>query len=260
MKLDGIAHDIQGDGEWLLMIIGIGAPRQSWSLQIDDLAQRFRCITFDNPGIGESDGLPGSPTTADLAATAARLLGLLGVERAHVLGVSMGGAIVQQLALDHPALVDRAAIVCSWAACDDYLTRCFEIMRDIAASHDGAGWSVPVQRFLSLIGFAQASFTERFEIVAAIEKAVAEATEAGREELAATFVAQANACLGHDTRAPADNQGAMPDPGRRGRPVHAGPSFARSGGRDPGRHLRRDERLRPRDVLRARGRVQPADC
>ncbi len=201
MKQDGIAYEITGSGACLLMINGIGAPKESWAPQLDDLSSEFRCITFDNPGIGDSDALPADFTTADMAKAAAGLLTGLGVERAHVLGVSMGGAIAQELALNHPAMVERAALVCSCAACDRYLERCFTIMRDMAETEGdkGDGWSVAVQQFLSLIGFAHGDFLERFATIDAIERMVADAVAAGKEESAAVFAAQANACLRHDT-------------------------------------------------------------
>jgi len=201
MKRDGLAFDVHGDaGDWLLMINGIGAPRGSWALQIDDLSQRFRCITFDNPGIGESDVWSSDLTSASMADSAAQVLDIAGVERAHIMGVSMGGAIAQQLMLRHPGRVEKAMVVCSWAACDRYLDRCFTIMRDMAAADARPSWSVSVQKFLSLIGFTKTDFAERYESIQAIEDMVEAAARDGHEEKASTFVAQANACLGHDTR------------------------------------------------------------
>lgn len=199
---DGIAYDIAGDGDWLLMINGIGAARGSWALQIEDLSRHFRCITFDNRGMGESDKPPGPYTTRTMAADAARLLDRLGVKRVHVLGVSMGGAIAQELALLRPELIDRLVIVCSWAACDRYLARCFDIQKDIALSvgRQGAGWSVAVQRFLSLIGFAREDFAGRWDLIADGERQVADALAAGNEPAYEYYVAQADACLTHDTR------------------------------------------------------------
>ncbi len=203
MKHEGIAYDIRGEGEWLLMVNGLGAPKESWVLQIDDLARHFRCITFDNRGMGESDKPDGPYTTRAMAEDAARLLRHLGVGRAHVLGASMGGAITQELAINYPDLVDRLVISCSWPSCDRYLERCFVILKETALSEGkrGPGWSIPVRRFLSLIIYARDDFVDAWKLIAEADKEVADVLAAGQEPDYRPFVAQADACLAHDTHA-----------------------------------------------------------
>jgi pimeloyl-ACP methyl ester carboxylesterase len=200
---DGIAYDIRGDGDWLLTINGIGAPKESWEQQIGDLARSFRCIVFDNRGMGESEKPPAPYTTRAMADDAARLLRHLGVERAHVLGASMGGAIAQELAIACPDLVDRLVIASSWPACDRYLERCFVILKETALSEGkrGPGWSIPVRRFLSLIMYARRDFAGAWQMIADGEKEVADVLAAGNEPDYRYFVAQADACLAHDARA-----------------------------------------------------------
>lgn len=202
MEHAGFGYDIRGDGDWLMMINGIGAARDSWALQIDDLSRRFRCITFDNRGIGDSPLTPGPYTTRQMADDAAALVKGLGVGRMHVMGVSMGGAIAQEFALNYPELVDRLAIVCSWAACDRYLERCFTILKHLALSEGpkGRGWSTVMGRFLALIAYARDDFANAYDLIEAGEKDAAEAIAAGREQPFEGFAAQADACLGHDTR------------------------------------------------------------
>jgi pimeloyl-ACP methyl ester carboxylesterase len=99
-------------------------------------------------------------------------------------------------------MVDRLAVVCSWAACDRYLERCFVIMKEMALSEGakGAGWSNAVQRFLSLIGFARDYFYDGIKLIDETEAGAAAAVAAGREQNHLGFVAQADACLSHDTR------------------------------------------------------------
>jgi pimeloyl-ACP methyl ester carboxylesterase len=199
---DGTAYDIRGEGENLLLINGIGAARESWALQIGDLAAKFRCVTFDNRGVGDSEISAGPYTTRQLADDAARLMRTLKIDRAHVMGVSMGGAIAQELAINHPELVDRLAIVCSWEACDNYLRRCFSVMREMALSEGPKGpeWVNSVQRFLSLIGFAREDFADSYKMITDLEEAVRAAVADGRGQRFEAFVAQADACLSHDTR------------------------------------------------------------
>ena len=72
------------------------------SRSLDGLAERFEVILFDNRGIGESDVPPGPYTAAEMAADVEQVLDEAGVERAHVLGTSLGGMVAQELALDEP--------------------------------------------------------------------------------------------------------------------------------------------------------------
>lgn len=110
-----VCYDVTGDGPGLLLLAGRGGQRRSWSPQVAAFAPHFRVVTIDNRDAGESDPEPAPYPMADLAGDAAALLGALGIARAHVLGHSMGGMIALQLALGHPALVDRLVLVSTTA-------------------------------------------------------------------------------------------------------------------------------------------------
>ena len=96
-------HERAGSGEPLLLIQGMSATHLAWGEPfLSRLRGSFDCIVFDNRGIGLSAPVEGRFTTADMAADAVGLLDALEIERAHVLGISMGGMIAQELALAHP--------------------------------------------------------------------------------------------------------------------------------------------------------------
>src|SRR5690242_18695701 len=94
-----------GSGEPLLMIMGLGASLDWWFRMLPVVSRRYRSIVFDNRGVGRSDPAPGPYTIPQMAADAAAVLDAAGVTRAHVLGVSMGGIIAQEFALQYPARV-----------------------------------------------------------------------------------------------------------------------------------------------------------
>lgn len=102
-----------GSGFPLLLVNGLGSDTVEWLCQIPDLSGSFQVIAFDNRGAGESEVPPPPYTTAQMADDAAALLSHLAVERAHVLGVSFGGMIAQEIALRHPGSVERLVLGCT---------------------------------------------------------------------------------------------------------------------------------------------------
>ena len=108
-----IAWEERGDGAPLLLIQGLGYGRWSWEPLVPGLADRYRVLWFDNRGIGDSDK-PEGPYTARLMADDARqVLDEAGVERAHVLGASLGGMIAQEVAAGTPERVDKLVLCCT---------------------------------------------------------------------------------------------------------------------------------------------------
>lgn len=92
-----------GAGEPMLLIQGMSATHLAWGRPfLSPLEQSFECIVFDNRGMGLSGRAELPFTTADLAADAIGLLDALEIERAHVVGISMGGMAAQEMALAHP--------------------------------------------------------------------------------------------------------------------------------------------------------------
>jgi 3-oxoadipate enol-lactonase len=107
----GIAYDVRGRGRPLVLVQGVGVGRWGWEPVADRLARRFQVITIDNRGIGDSDTPPGHFTTRAMAQDVLAVLDHAGIQRASVLGTSLGGMIAQELALAHPERVDRLVLV-----------------------------------------------------------------------------------------------------------------------------------------------------
>jgi pimeloyl-ACP methyl ester carboxylesterase len=102
---------VRGRGRPLLLILGLGADVSEYTALIDQLAARSQVIAFDNRGAGRTDK-PDVPYSIELmAADALGVLDTLGVPRACVLGISLGGRIAMELALRHPERVERLILV-----------------------------------------------------------------------------------------------------------------------------------------------------
>jgi 3-oxoadipate enol-lactonase len=110
-----IYWDDEGQGDPVLMIMGLGWASALWHRSRPVLSARYRTIVFDNRGVGRSDVPPGPYPIPLMAADAAAVLDSSGVKSAHVFGMSMGGMIAQEFALAYPQRV-RSLILGATAA------------------------------------------------------------------------------------------------------------------------------------------------
>jgi 3-oxoadipate enol-lactonase len=108
-------YERTGAGEPLLLIQGMSANQMAWGRPFSSLLERdFEVISFDNRGMGLSRAVTEAFSIAEMAADTAGLLDALKIESAHVLGISMGGMIAQELALAHPERLRSLTIGCSY--------------------------------------------------------------------------------------------------------------------------------------------------
>ncbi len=115
-----------GEGEPVLFIQGLGVDHRGWAAVARPVSSRFRCISFDNRDVGQSDLTPVPYTIEDMARDALGLMDALGIQRAHIVGASMGGAIAQTIAIEHPERVARLVLVTTYTSGDPRGTAIFE--------------------------------------------------------------------------------------------------------------------------------------
>src|SRR4249919_3695562 len=113
-----INYEAQGEGEPLLLIPYLSADHACYAFQLPAYTEHFSCIALDLPGSGESDKPPGPYSTATYAEQVAGFLGALGIERAHVAGVSLGAAVGMHPAARHPQRVRSLSLHSPWPASD----------------------------------------------------------------------------------------------------------------------------------------------
>jgi 3-oxoadipate enol-lactonase len=110
-----IAYELRGARRWrrswLVLIQGMGFDRHGWEPVLRNLGRHFRLVLVDNRGSGRSDLPPGSFGVADMAGDILSVLDGAGIRRAHVMGVSLGGMVAQELAVDYPERVGDLILV-----------------------------------------------------------------------------------------------------------------------------------------------------
>jgi pimeloyl-ACP methyl ester carboxylesterase len=116
-----IYYQETGQGDPLVLLMGWGGDHTAWALQIPAFAGEFRCITPDNRGAGRSDQPDIAYTIRMMADDTVGLMDALGIQRAHVGGLSMGGMIAQEIAINCPERVRTLQLHAALARIDPFL-------------------------------------------------------------------------------------------------------------------------------------------
>lgn len=170
----------------VVLIAGLGDDHASWEPILPYLATQYRCITFDNRGIGRSPITPGPYRISDLAADVHALHQALNLEPCIAIGSSMGGAVCQEWAIRHPGEVSGIVISNSWGRTDAFLRVIFEHWNSLARE----GQAGPLMDSLLLFSLSAAYLAEKPDTVSTFRSSPAPDLDG--------FAAAALACLGHD--------------------------------------------------------------
>lgn len=126
-----LQYEEVGSGPAVLLVSGLNGLAAPWAGVVQALSARFRVITHDHRGLGRSGPWDGAYSVEQIAADALALMDRLGVARAHLIGHSLGGAVVQAIAADHPERVGHLVIYASWPGRDSYFDRVMTARREV---------------------------------------------------------------------------------------------------------------------------------
>jgi pimeloyl-ACP methyl ester carboxylesterase len=190
-----VYYESTGSGEPLVLIPYLAADQACYAFQVADYAKEFTCISVDLRGAGLSDKPAGTYTTELMADDIAALMQAIGVERAHVMGLSLGAAVGMWLAAKHPRKVRSLSLHSAWPKTDPYLETVVE------------GWRATARGFANVpdmvvTGIFPWCFTP--ELYAAKPEYIASLADFVRSRPVQpldAFMRQSGAVIGHDALA-----------------------------------------------------------
>ena len=185
-------HEVHGEGDPLLLVMGLAADTLAWALQVPAFSQQYRTVIFDNRDVGRSSLAVGPYEITDMAQDVLALADALELESFHLVGVSMGGAIAQELALAAPERVRTLTLGMTWPRGGAWAAKLSEL------------WSARVEQMsreqrvdeLMLLTLSEAFF-ENAEAVAFLRGLMLENPHPQPPE---AFSRQLDASSRHDTR------------------------------------------------------------
>jgi len=188
-------YDQQGTGEPLILIPYLSADHACYAFQVADYAKHFTCISLDLRGTGESDNTDGPYTTGDLADDVAAFMQALNIPRAHIAGLSFGGAIGMWLAAKHPDKVISLSVHSSWHKTDPYARTVVESWQAMAKGYNNMPEMV-------IRGIFPWCFTpELYATKPEYIESLAGFVRSRPPQTVASFIQQSNAVIAHDVEA-----------------------------------------------------------
>lgn len=187
-----IYYETQGEGDPVLWIMGLGLDSRMM-LMFTAAFPQYRNIVVDNRGTGRSSAPPGPYAMDQMASDALAVLNELGVDSVRVIGMSLGGAIAQHVALKAPDRVRSLTLCCTWPGPNEWIRRLNELS---LLEAEAVGYEAILKHTLLLL-FSPKFVIERPEMVQMFE-------DMGKQMVAPMepFFAQIAAAMGHNVREP----------------------------------------------------------
>ena len=180
-----------GSGDDVICISGLADEGACWADQVAGLSDRWRITTFDNRGVGQSATPPGEYRITSFAEDTSALMDALGIERAHVVGSSMGGAIAQELALAHPGKVRSLVLNGTYCRGDHFFREVIRSWQWAAKKSDN------LRDFLNVVNLW--CFAPRIYNEGIMEEWLTAAEASPNAQSVDAFCRSADALISHDT-------------------------------------------------------------
>ncbi len=187
-----IYYQIRGTGEPLVLLMGFGADGNVWEQHAAVYEQHFQCIILDNRGVGLSDQPKGPYTTKIMAADTIAVMDNLGVQKTRIAGISMGGAIAQEVAINYPDRVRSLALISTWPVFNNYAKTVYENLKKLRVTSNPDDFMELLQLWI----FAPPHYDDNLADLQAGQQAAA-ATETPQTQNG--FEGQLDACIHHDS-------------------------------------------------------------
>jgi pimeloyl-ACP methyl ester carboxylesterase len=188
----GMYYEVHGKGTPLVHIGGLAGDARAWARQIEHLSKHYKVVCFDNRGTGRTS-CPDIPyATRMFAEDTVELMNALNIQRAHMYGISMGGCIVQEVAINYPERVLSLVINGSFAKFDSFGARITENIMNVYKSQGAA----EAARHMTIACYTPSYFNSHKDEMDAKEKALGDGQRPPH-----AFVNSALAILEHDSRA-----------------------------------------------------------
>jgi len=192
-------YELTGHGPPLVLVMGLGVAGEAWRPLVP-LFEGFRTLTYDNAGVGltrdRATGAPPEPpyATVGFADDLAGLLRVLELGPAHVVGVSMGGAIAMHLAAREPSLVRTLTLCATWPKADGLLRQVFAFREDLLERLGPEG----LLRYVSLFAWGPPAWEAGGVAVAATEALVGPGAPAWDDDECRRYLGHLRASVEHD--------------------------------------------------------------
>jgi pimeloyl-ACP methyl ester carboxylesterase len=176
----------------VLLLTGLASKRLGWYKQLEEFGRYYHTIALDHRDVGDSDEVQDAYTTGDQAEDAAAVLKALGISKAHVVGISMGGFIALELTLRHSEMVDKLVLTSTSAGGETHVAPGPEMLMRLAQRDFETEVGEAARQTYTLImgpGYA-AGHPEEMEHVAEVARY--------RPMSPAAYYRQLQACMGHN--------------------------------------------------------------
>ena len=119
-------YKVKGSGQPLVLLMGTGFDHSGWDNQIEEYSKYFKCIVFDNRGVGKTEGSDSCFSTSLMAEDVLSLLDSLDIRKAHFSGISLGSCVAQEIVIKRPNIAYSLQLHGTWASTEGYAGRKFE--------------------------------------------------------------------------------------------------------------------------------------